>query len=124
MNEEWATYLSDTDAGNFEIAREGWSGTYQDPNTFLDMFVTGTPMNGGNYSSDIYDADINQAAKMNEGAERFAVLADAENNLINVDQAIMPLFYYVSINMVDTDVWGGWYTNTMDFHPLKDIYKK
>jgi len=124
INEEWATYLSDRNVGNFQVSRAGWVGDYQDPNTFLDMFVTGTAMNGGNYSSAIYDADINNAARMPEGADRMAVLTDAEDNLINVDQAIMPLYYYVSVNMVDTDVWGGWYTNTMDQHPLKDIYKK
>jgi len=124
VNEEWASYLSDTDAGKFQIARYGWSGTYQDPNTFLDMFLTGTVMNGGQYSSEKYDDAINKAARMLSGDERMSVLKDAENLLVNKDQAILPLYYYVSLNMVDTDVWGGWYTNTMNQHPLKNIYKK
>jgi oligopeptide transport system substrate-binding protein len=36
----------------------------------------------------------------------------------------MPLYYYVTINMIDTNKWGGWYNNTMDYHPVKDIYLK
>jgi oligopeptide transport system substrate-binding protein len=36
----------------------------------------------------------------------------------------MPLYYYVTLNLIDTNVWGGWYTNTMDYHPVKDIFKK
>jgi oligopeptide transport system substrate-binding protein len=36
----------------------------------------------------------------------------------------MPLYYYVTLNMIDTSKWGGWYPNTMDIHPVKDIYLK
>ena len=26
--------------------------------------------------------------------------------------------------MIDTSKWGGWYPNTMDYHPTKSIYPK
>jgi len=121
-NQEWATYLSNRNAGNFTIARAGWVGDYQDPNTFLDMFITGAGMNGGKYSNDTYDVLINEAARMPAGQDRVEVLVTAEDIFINEDQAIMPLYYYVSQNMVDTSKWGGWHTNTMDYHPLKGIF--
>ena len=105
-------------------ARAGWVGDYQDPNTFLDMFITGAGMNGGKYSNAEYDALIQQAATMAAGEERFNVLKQAENIMINQDQAIIPLYVYVSQNMIDTSKWGGWYPNTMDYHPTKDIYLK
>ena len=124
VNQEWATYLSSRNAGDFTVSRAGWVGDYQDPNTFLDMFITGAGMNGGKYSSATYDKDINDAARMKAGAERMDILSAAENQMVNIDQSIMPLYYYVSVNMVDTDVWGGWYSNTMDYHPVKNIYKK
>ncbi len=123
-NKEWATYLSDRNAGNFQISRAGWVGDYQDPNTFLDMFITGAGMNGGKYSNETYDLLINEAARMPAGADRFGVLQTAEDILINQDQALLPLYYYVSINMLDTNKWGGWHVNPMDYHPVKDIYKK
>ncbi|MCF7941386.1 MAG: peptide ABC transporter substrate-binding protein [Spirochaetia bacterium] len=123
-NQEWGTYLSNRNKGDFQVARAGWVGDYQDPNTFLDMFITGGGMNGGRYSNDDYDRLINDAARMTPGPERFAALMEAESIMINEDQANMPLYYYVTLNMIDTDKWGGWHTNTMDYHPTKDIYLK
>lgn len=122
-NQEWATYLSNRNAGNFQIARAGWVGDYQDPNTFLDMFVTGAGMNGGRYSNEVYDLLIKEAATLS-GQDRLEVLREAEHILINEDQAIMPMYYYTTNNMIDTTKWGGWYPNTMDYHPVKDIYLK
>lgn len=123
-NQEWATYLANRNSGNFEIARAGWVGDYQDPNTFLDMFITGAGMNGGKYSNDTYDTLINEAARMEAGEDRMEVLKTAEDIFINEDQGIIPFYYYVSQNMIDTNKWGGWHTNTMDYHPTKDIYLK
>ncbi|MEA4860530.1 MAG: peptide ABC transporter substrate-binding protein [Sphaerochaeta sp.] len=123
-NQEWQTYLSNRNQGNFQVARAGWVGDYQDPNTFLDMFITGAGMNGGKYSNEVYDILINEAARMPAGEDRYGVLMTAEDIMINEDQALMPLYYYVTINMLDTNKWGGWHNNTMDYHPVKDIYRK
>jgi len=123
-NQEWQTYLANRNNGNFQIARAGWVGDYQDPNTFLDMFITGGGMNGGKYANDTYDVLINEAARMPAGEERFGVLKTAEDIMINQDQALMPLYYYVTTNMIDTNKWGGWHTNTMDIHPVKNVYHK
>lgn len=123
-NQEWATYLSNRNSGNFDIARAGWVGDYQDPNTFLDMFLTGAGMNGGKYTNAKYDELIAKAATMPAGEERFATLKEAENIFINEDQGIIPFYVYVSSSLIDTDKWGGWYPNTMDYHPVKNIYLK
>ena len=120
-NQEWATYLSSRNTGDFQVARAGWVGDYQDPNTFLDMFITGAGMNGGKYSNEIYDLLINEATTMS-GSDRMEVLLQAEHILINEDQAVMPIYYYTTNNMIDTSKWGGWYKNTMDNHPTKNIY--
>lgn len=124
INEEWGTYLTDRNTGNFEIARAGWVGDYQDPNTFLDMFVTGSAMNGGRYENPQFDAFIKNAATVTDPATRLSLLRTAEYTLVTQDQAVMPLYYYVTLNMIDTNVWDGWYTNTMDYHPYKGIMKK
>lgn len=123
-NQEWQTYLKSRNQGDFEIARAGWVGDYQDPNTFLDMFVTGGGMNGGKYSNPEYDRLINQAATMPGGPERMEVLRRAEQIFVQEDMGILPLYYYVSQNMVDTSKWGGWHTNVLDIHPVRAIYQK
>jgi len=58
------------------------------------------------------------------GAARLEALKKAESIMINDDQSIMPMYFYTTNNMVDTSKWGGWYPNTMDYHPTKDIYLK
>ncbi|MDY0287599.1 MAG: peptide ABC transporter substrate-binding protein [Sphaerochaeta sp.] len=124
MNQEWQTYLSNRNQGNFTVARAGWVGDYPDPNTFLDMFLTGGGMNGGQYSNEVYDLLVNESARMEAGSDRMSVLKTAEIIMIDQDQALMPLYHYVTVNMVDTDTWGGWHTNVMDCHPPKAIYRK
>jgi len=43
-NQEWQTYLSNRNQGNFVVARAGWVGDYTDYNMFLDMYPTGGGM--------------------------------------------------------------------------------
>lgn len=123
-NQEWKTYLNSRNQHDFQIARAGWIGDYQDPNTFLDMWVTGGSMNDAQYENPQYDAFIKQASEMKAGAERFEVLRQAEILLVKEDQALIPLYSYVTKNMIDTEKWGGWYANTLDLHPVKRVYKK
>ncbi len=123
-NQEWGTFISNRDAGNFQIARNGWVGDYQDPNTFLDMFVSGGAMNGGNFSNEEFDSLIAQAALMEDGPERMELFHRCEEILVNEEQAVIPFYYLTKSQLIDTNKWGGWYTNATDIHPLKFIYLK
>ncbi|MFW6209756.1 MAG: ABC transporter substrate-binding protein, partial [Spirochaetota bacterium] len=124
VNQEWSTYLSTRRQGDFQVARADWIGDYQDPNTFLDMFLSGAAMNGGDYENERYDELIRKASTMPAGEERFEVLQEAESIFIEQDQGVIPIYHYTTNNMVDLTEWGGWYVNTMDYHPTKHIYKK
>ncbi len=124
LNQEWKTYLETRRQGDFQISRAGWIGDYMDPNTFLDMFVTGIEMTGSRYSNPKYDELIKKASTMPSGKGRFDVLRQAEEILINQDQVVIPIYYYTSNNLIDTNKWGGWHDNTMDYHPYKNIYRK
>ncbi|TGU52596.1 peptide ABC transporter substrate-binding protein, partial [Mesorhizobium sp. M00.F.Ca.ET.186.01.1.1] len=37
-NKEWKVFLDDLHQGKFQIARSSWTGDYNDPYTFLDLF--------------------------------------------------------------------------------------
>jgi oligopeptide transport system substrate-binding protein len=124
INQEWSTYLANRRAGEFQVARAGWIGDYQDPNTFLDMFLTGGAMNGGRYSNPKYDELIKKAAQTPAGPERFDIIKQAEEIFITQDQGVIPIYFYTTNNMINLNEWGGWYVNTMDYHPTKHIYKK
>ncbi len=117
-NQEWGVYLNTRRKGDFHIARAGWIGDYPDPNTFLDMFVSGGAMNGGRYANSAYDELIRKASSLPDGPERANVLADAERTLVEEDTAIMPIYYYMSKNLINVGTWRGWYNNVMDYHPV------
>lgn len=117
QNYEWKTFLDVRHQHDFEIARSGWVGDYQDPNTFHEIFITGGGNNDGEYSNSAYDALVRKAATMPGGADRMQVLQDAERILMEQDQAVLPIYFYVSQHLIDTETWAGWYPNGLDQHP-------
>jgi oligopeptide transport system substrate-binding protein len=123
-NQEWQTYLDNRNAGNYQVARAAWQGDYQDPNTFLELFISTSGQNGTGFKNKEYDKMLADAAKMPAGKDRMAKLKAAETLFIETNQSIIPLYYYVRANMIDTKIWGGWYDNTLDIHPVRWIYKK
>ena len=72
-NQEWQSYLSTLRGQDYDMARAGWVGDYQDPNTFLDMWVTGGGNNQTGFSNARYDQLIRAAADV----ERFAASSSA-----------------------------------------------
>lgn len=123
-NLEWSTFLDERQGHNFSIGRAGWVGDYQDPSNFLELFLTGAGNNDGQYSCKEFDDLMVKAARMPAGEERFEVLRQAEELVVTRDQAIIPFYFYVSKNMIDLDVWDGWYTNTLDIHPYVGLKRK
>ncbi|HEX7670131.1 MAG TPA: ABC transporter substrate-binding protein, partial [Polyangiaceae bacterium] len=63
-NQEWQSYQATTRAGDYDLARAAWVGDYTDPNTFLDLWVTGGGNNQTGFGSSRYDRLIRTAADM------------------------------------------------------------
>lgn len=128
VNQEWATYLEsrkDGKMGGFNLARAGWIADYQDPYNFLFMFKPdNVDFNDTRWANPKYIELINKGNALPAGAERNKLFAEAEKLLIEDDVVIMPIYYYVSQNMINTNVWVGWYPNLLDSHNYKFIYKK
>lgn len=121
--QEWAVYLNSLSAIDYDFCRSSWVGDYKDPNTFLDMFVTGGGNNNCGWSNQRYDELIALAAKETDGAKRFDQFREAETILIRDEMPITPLFYYVMI-MFYSDRLGGVEGNLVDEHPIRTMYWK
>jgi len=122
VNMDWKTFLDTRSVSHdFYIARAGWVGDYLDPNTFLDMFITGSGDNDGLYSNTLYDELVRRAATMKLGPERMDVLRKAETILISDDHAVIPFYYYVEQDLIDLTRWDGWYPNPLGVHNLKFV---
>jgi oligopeptide transport system substrate-binding protein len=61
-NQEWQAYQASVLAGDYDLARAGWIGDYVDPNTFLDLWVSGGGNNQTGWGDPRYDAWIRAAA--------------------------------------------------------------
>jgi oligopeptide transport system substrate-binding protein len=119
-NEEWGSYQTSVRQMEYWIARRAWIGDYLDPNTFLDMMVTGGENNGTGWSNAEYDGLIAAARAEPDETKRLELLRRAEQILMD-EVPIIPMYFYVSKNMVQPYV-RGFYRNPLDDHPLPAIW--
>jgi len=121
---EFNVYLGAMDRLDFSLARSSWIGDYNDPQTFLGMFVTGDGNNRTGWSNPDYDRLIAAANREPDLVKRARIFQQAETLLVQTDAPIIPLFFYVGINYFDTNKISGVYENILDIHPLNCIKKK
>ncbi|MEX2310406.1 MAG: peptide ABC transporter substrate-binding protein [Pirellulales bacterium] len=119
-NEEWGSAQNTQQQMGFFISRRSWGGDYLDPNTFLDMYVTAGENNNTGFSNPEYDRLIAEAAREPDTGKRMEMLQQAERILMD-QLPIIPLYFYVSRNMVKPFV-RGFYNNLQDTHPLNAIW--
>ena len=120
-NVEWKVYLDRCRKLDFDIARAGWYGDYVDPNTFLDMFVTGGGNNNTGWSHAEYDGLIKEAAETLDPVERMAVFRRAETILVEEHLPIIPLYHYVGAMLVKPHV-RGWHANLRNDILFQDLW--
>jgi len=109
---------------DFDLCRSSWVGDYDDPNTFLDMFVTGGGNNDCGFANPKYDQLIADAARQVDQTRRFDIFRQAEHLLISEEAPICPLYFYVGIQFYNGDRLGGIATNLLDEHPVQRMYWK
>jgi len=124
QNMEWATYLDYRKTPKMQIARAGWIADYMDPQNLLDLLYSTSGNNDGKYNNPDYDAIIRKVSSMPDGKERNDLMRQAEDMAITRDQAMIPIYWYVSQNLIDLSKWDGWYTNPQDIHPYTGIKRK
>ncbi len=76
----------------FEIVFAGWSLDYNDPNTFLDLFVSGGGNNHTSYKNPAYDKLVADAAKEADADKRAAKFIELEKILLT-DYPIGPVYW-------------------------------
>jgi oligopeptide transport system substrate-binding protein len=77
--------------GDYDFSFAGWGPDYQDPMTFIDMFITDGAHNQMGYSNPKYDELVNNAKKETDVNKRWELMLEAEKVLFE-DQAISPMY--------------------------------
>ena len=110
-NQDWNVYTNGLAEGDFGVARLGWIADYNDPITYLELFVNGNSYNYSNWVSDEYTGLINQAKTLPAGAERDALLYEAEKVLFSEGGfAVNPLYFYTNLYCVKEGIENLEYT--------------
>lgn len=91
--EEWSVFMQTRKDGNYELAREGWSGGYNHPIVFLRVLNSADALNNGKYSNAEYDKALDLALRSDNGKERIQSLLKAEKIAMD-DMAVIPIYYY------------------------------
>ena len=108
-NQDWGVFLETRKNGDFTIARNGWIADYNDPITFLDMFVTDGGNNDSQYKNPKFDAAIAKVKSTTDPAERFKGMHEAEDILF-ADKVVAPIYFYTQPYMQSDKVKGMFYT--------------
>ncbi|MBR5523878.1 MAG: hypothetical protein IKU51_01235 [Clostridia bacterium] len=139
-SQEWNTFLNTRKNGDYTIARNGWLGDYNDPISFLDMWITSSGNNdcqlgkGAHANVAIYDLDmtkwggekvedgtwaqtydviIGMIKKESDNAKRLEMMHAAEDLLMSTG-TIIPLYYYTDLYMIDDSV-KGFYSSPLGY---------
>ncbi|MEZ8038124.1 ABC transporter substrate-binding protein [Vibrio sp. 1F263] len=122
-NQEWKTYLSSKDSGDFEVARAGWCGDYNEASSFLTLMKSNNTTGGVHYDSAAYDQIIDKALNSTSEEERKALYLEAEALMAN-DMPIAPIYQYVKSRLLNPHVGGFPTNNAEDKIFSKDLYIK
>jgi oligopeptide transport system substrate-binding protein len=81
------------------------------------MFMGGNANNQTGWANARYDELLHLAAAEGDPLKRMALLQEAEALLLD-EQPILPIYFYVSKNLVSPRV-KGFFNTVQDEHPLK-----
>ncbi|QAS52892.1 peptide ABC transporter substrate-binding protein [Halobacillus litoralis] len=101
-------------ASEFEMEAATWGPDYVDPNTYLNMYLTGGQNNNMNYSNEEYDALINKAngEYAQDPEKRFEAFLEAEKMLLEEDAAVAPMYQDAKAQLFRPTIKGVFTTAT------------
>ncbi|KLU14684.1 MULTISPECIES: ABC transporter substrate-binding protein [Xenorhabdus] len=123
QNQEWKTSLQNRHQGNYDVARATWCGDYNEPSSFLNMWLSNSSNNAGFYQSEAFDNFLKQALTAKESATRKEFYQQAEAQL-DKDSGLIPVYYRVSVRLIRPTVGGMTGKDPQDYVDLKNLYIK
>ena len=105
-NQDWKVFLNTVNSGDYDLARAGWLGDYNDPQTFLEMWLTDGGNNRTGWSNPEFDALIgHRAPNASSPQQRLRLLAEAERLLLQ-DMPVLPLYIYIQRHLIAPSAKG------------------
>ncbi|WP_330400310.1 peptide ABC transporter substrate-binding protein [Tepidibacter mesophilus] len=105
QNQEWKVFQETRTQGNFQIARDGWTGDYTDPMTFLDMFISTSGNNHPQWKNPEFDKLITDIKKTGDLEKRNEMLHQAEDMIMD-NNIVIPIYYYTNPELLRENIKG------------------
>ncbi len=121
---EKKAYLVAQRSLDYAVSRSSWIGDYNDPTTFLELFMTGNGNNRTGWSNARYDELLRAAAAEPDLDRRAGLLGEAETLLVRDEAPIIPLWFEVGFFLYRPDELTGIHPNPIDTHPLNAIARR
>jgi len=109
INKDLGAVISSVNAGNYQVSLYAWYSSFDDPFTFLDLFINKPRGSITGYSNAEYDTAFRNANRTADPAARAKAFSEAEVLLMREMPAI-PLFFAEGQKLVGPRV-GGWVDN-------------
>jgi oligopeptide transport system substrate-binding protein len=119
-NQEWKSFLDAQGKLDYDLSRSSWIADYADPSSFLEIWTTGHENNRTGWSNRQYDDLIAAARVERDPARRRDLYGNAERILMH-ELPCIPVYHYVSQNLVDPRV-GGFGQNALNEQSPKYWY--
>ncbi|MBQ0051311.1 MAG: peptide ABC transporter substrate-binding protein [Treponema sp.] len=102
-------YVATRREGVSQAIRMQWYADYNDPTTWLMMYVAGNSLNDIRYNSEKYNKLMAQSDLELDVAKRQALLLEAEKTVVSEDTCIVPLFTNNTTNLTDPSLSDYYY---------------
>lgn len=104
-SQEWAVFIDSRHKGNYDVARHGWLADYNDPISYLDMWMTTSGNNDAKWSNKDFDALIQKAKATGDQKVRMQAMHDAEKILM-AEMPVCPIYFYTDVYLENTNLSG------------------
>ena len=118
-NQEWKTFLKTRGGQNFDVARGGWCGDYNEASTFLDLMTTPSGYNDGKFSNAEVDELMSSARTMSDATSNYTRVEEIMAN----EMPIIPVYHYTGVFMLRNNLKGWPFNNVEQNVYSRDLYK-
>jgi oligopeptide transport system substrate-binding protein len=119
-NQEWKAFLDAQSNLDYDVSRSSWIADYADPGNFLEIWTSDSPNNRTGWRNAQYDELIASARRERDATERNVLYVRAERLLLD-EAPCIPIYSYVSQNLVDPRI-GGFDDNLLNEPALSKLY--
>lgn len=119
---DWGVYLSIMDKLEYDFTLSGWGADYNDPMSFLDIWVSNGGNNHTGYADAKYDELLASVYKEKDQDKITEIYKELETKLVNEDAVISPVYYTDKYSFYQNYVKDIQFTSFGSVYEFKHAY--